>query len=69
MLSLLRLDSFRENPTERVSQALEDINCTGSVIPGSCTGYIQVLEVALKQPFKQLIKKAADLHYEQHEKE
>ena len=50
---------------EKVHKALTDINCTASFIPGGCTGYLQVLDIALNKPLKDLVRDQAELHYDQ----
>ena len=61
---LLSLDAFSAQMTDKVRQAFKDLNTTTSYIPGGCTGYIQVLDVAINKPFKDKIEEAAELHYD-----
>ncbi|OBT71594.1 hypothetical protein VF21_09541 [Pseudogymnoascus sp. 05NY08] len=42
------------------------LRTTVSLIPGGCTGFVQVLDVALNQLMKMLIKQEADDHYDAH---
>jgi len=39
---------------------------TISVIPGGCTGFVQVLDVSLNKPLKDLIKEEQDNHYDRY---
>jgi hypothetical protein len=60
---LLSLDVFAPQMTKLVLDEFKKLNCTTSFIPGGCTGFIQVLNIALNQPLKELVKQAADDHY------
>jgi hypothetical protein len=40
-----------------------------SVIPSSCIGYVQVLDISLNKPLKDLIKEEHDDHYNLHVEE
>ena len=42
------------------------MNITASFIPSGCTGYVQVLDVAINKPLKNRIGELADIHYEEH---
>lgn len=50
--------------TKSVLDEFKKLNCTTSFIPGGCTGFIQVLDIALNQPLKELVKQAANDHYD-----
>ena len=39
---------------------------TNTFIPGGCTGYIQVLDVAINKSLKRLVKEVVELHYDTH---
>jgi len=47
------------------------LNCTTSYIPSSCTSFIQVLDISLNKPLKDLVAQAASNHtdkfYERYE--
>ena len=62
---LLILDAFTIHLTEKLRKVLTDINYTASFIPDGCTGYLQVLDIALKNPLKDLVRDQAELHYDQ----
>jgi hypothetical protein len=53
---LLAIDAFRAHNTLEVIEALWKLKTTVSLIPGGCTGFVQVLDVALNQLMKMLIK-------------
>ena len=36
------------------------------MIPGGCTGYVQVLDVTVNKPLKDYITKLAEKHYDEH---
>ena len=59
------LDSFTAHITPEVQQAFRDINCTTSIIPGGCTGFVQVLDVGLNKPLKDLVKEQSEMHYDE----
>ena len=63
---LLCLDVFRGQMTEEVRQAFRDLNVTTAFIPGGCTGYLQVLDIAINKPLKDRIKELANQHYDTH---
>jgi hypothetical protein len=50
--------------TKLVLDKFKKLNCTTSFIPGGCTGFIQVLNIALNQPLKELVKQAANNYYD-----
>jgi gluconate kinase len=54
---------------EKLQKELKDemakLNITISIIPGGCTGYVQVLDVAVNKIMKQYIEEAEELHIEQ----
>jgi hypothetical protein len=60
---LLSLDAFLSHLTPAVSHALKAQKVTISVVPGGCTGMVQVLDVSLNKPLKDLIQKEQDNHY------
>ena len=47
-----------------VTSAFQKQKTTISIIPGGCTGFVQVLDIVLNQPLKRLIKEEADEHYD-----
>jgi hypothetical protein len=49
--------------TKLVLNEFKKLNCTTSFILGGCIGFIQVLDIALNQPLKELVKQAANDHY------
>jgi hypothetical protein len=61
---LLAIDAFQAHNTAEVMAALRKLKTTVSLIPSGCTGFVQVLDVALNQPMKMLIKQEADDHYD-----
>ena len=63
---LLSLDVFKGQKTPEVKQALKDLNITPSFVPPGCTGYVQVLDVAINKPLKVRIQRQQDLHYQDH---
>jgi hypothetical protein len=50
--------------TALVISAFQKQKTTISMILGGYTGFVQVLDVALNQPLKKLIKEEADEHYD-----
>ena len=65
---LLSLDTFSPQKTPRVKELYRSMNITTSFVPGGCTGFIQVLNVAINKPLKQRIEDLADEHYDKHHK-
>jgi hypothetical protein len=63
---LLAIDAFRAHNTTEVMAAFKKLKTTVSLIPGGCTGFVQVLDVALNKPMKMLIAQEADDHYDAH---
>ena len=63
---LLAIDAFRVHNTSEVMASFKALKTTVSLIPGGCTGFVQVLDVALNQPMKMLIKQEANDHYDAH---
>jgi hypothetical protein len=63
---MLCLDAFAAHLTPAVHSYVKQNKTTLSVIPGGCTGYVQVLDVSLNKPLKDLIKEEHDDHYNQH---
>ncbi len=49
---------------QRLRQILKDLNTTTSIIPGGCTGYVQVLDVSVNKIIKDLIKQFKEDHYD-----
>jgi hypothetical protein len=49
--------------TKSVFNEFKKLNYTTSFILGGCIGFIQVLNITLNQPLKELVKQAADDHY------
>ena len=60
---LLSLDVFAGQKTFEVKQAFKDLNIMPSFIPSGCTGYVQVLDVAINKSLKVLLSNAAKKHY------
>ena len=60
---LLSLDVFAGQKTPEVKQAFKDLNIIPSFIPSGCTGYVQVLDVAINKPLKAMLSDAAEKHY------
>ena len=54
---------------QRLRQILKDLNTTTSIIPGGCTGYVQVLDVSVNKIIKDLIKQFKEDHYDANPKE
>ena len=44
------------------------LNCTTSYIPSSCTSFIQVLDISLNKPLKELVVQAASNHVDKYYK-
>jgi hypothetical protein len=63
---MLYLDTFKAHLTPKVHEAARKAWTTLSIVPGGCTGYVQVLDVSLNKPIKALIKEEHDDHYDQH---
>jgi hypothetical protein len=61
---LLCLDAFVAPLTPTIRSHIRKNWTTLSVIPGGCTGYIQVLDVSLNKPLKALIKEEHDDHFD-----
>jgi hypothetical protein len=59
---LLSLDAFAPQMTKGVMAEFKKLNCTTSYIPGGCTGFVQVLDVSLNKPLKQLVAQSAEDH-------
>jgi hypothetical protein len=55
---------------EKLQQELRDqfakLNTTISIIPGGCTGYVQVLDVTVNKIIKQYLEEAEDLWIDKH---
>ena len=54
--TLLALDLFSGHKTEEVLATFRAHDITPSVIPGGCTGLVQLLDVSINRPFKDLLK-------------
>jgi hypothetical protein len=54
---------------EKLNQQIRDefkkLNVTLSLIPGGCTGYVQVLDVAINSLLKAIIKELEEIHIDQ----
>jgi hypothetical protein len=57
------LDVFAAQMTLGVLDKFKKLNYITSFIPRGYIGYIQVLDIALNKPLKELIKQAASNHY------
>ena len=65
----LCLDAFAPQMTKTLQAEFKKLNCTTSYIPGGCTGFVQVLDVSLNKPLKDLVAQAASDHADKyHEK-
>jgi hypothetical protein len=65
----LCLDAFAPQMTKTLQGEFKKLNCTTSYIPGGCTGFVQVLDVSLNKPLKDLVAQAASDHADKyHEK-
>jgi hypothetical protein len=55
--------------TQSLRKEFKKLRCTTSYIPGRCTGFVQVLDVSLNKPLKDLVAQAASDHADKyHEK-
>ena len=61
----ISLSELEANIVE-VKQVFRDFNITTSFIPSGCTGYVQVLDVAINKPLMNRIGELTDIHYEEH---
>jgi hypothetical protein len=59
VLPLIRLLGLM---TEALQGEFKKLNCTTSYISGGCTGFVQVLDVSLNKPLKDLVAQAASDH-------
>jgi hypothetical protein len=59
---LLALDTFSPHLTIAVCRAFKAQKKTLSVIPRGCTRMVQVLDVFINKPLKDLIKEEQDSH-------
>jgi hypothetical protein len=59
----LAVDAFQAYNTSEVIEALRKLKTTVSLIPSGCTSFVQVLDIALNQPMKMLIKQEVDDYY------
>ena len=62
---LLTLDVFKGHKTPEIKQAMKNLNVIPSFVSAGCTGYVQVLDVAINKPLKHRIEQQANTHYEQ----
>ena len=57
--------------TKALQDKFKKLNCTTSYIPSGCTGFVQVLDISLNKPLKDLVAQAASDHadkfYERYE--
>jgi hypothetical protein len=58
----LSLDAFAPQMTNSLREEFKKLNCTTSYIPGGCTGFVQVLDVALNKELKALVAQQASNH-------
>jgi hypothetical protein len=63
---MLCLDAFAAHLMPSVRSTVKEHKTALSVIPGGCTGYVEVLDVSLNKPLKDLIKEEHDAYYNQH---
>lgn len=61
---LLSSDVFRGQKTDEVKRMFKKLNCTTSFIFSGCTGFVQVLDAAIKKPLKNRIRELSETHYE-----
>jgi len=59
--SILALDAAHFHHSPEVLATLRDHDITPSLIPAGCTGLIQVLDVSVKKPLKELIRNGMDI--------
>jgi len=52
--------------TRIVRDEFDKVFCTTSYIPGGCTGFVQVLDVALNKLLKDMVAQAAEDHYDKY---
>jgi len=58
--SIIALDAARFHLSPEVLDTLRDSDIIPSLIPGGCTGLIQVLDVSVNKPLKELIRNELD---------
>jgi hypothetical protein len=59
----------KEKLQQEPQNQFKRLNVTTSIIPGGCTGYVQVLDVTVNKIIKQYITEAEDLWINNHFKE
>jgi hypothetical protein len=55
-----------EEAQQKLRVELAKLNVTTSIIPGGCTGYVQVLDVSINKIIKQYIEEYEDIHIDTH---
>jgi cation diffusion facilitator CzcD-associated flavoprotein CzcO len=66
---MLYLDAFRAHLTPKVRATIKENWTTLSIVLGGYIEYIQVLNVSLNKPLKDLIKEEHDDHFDRHVEE
>ena len=51
----LSLDAFVSQITKSLCEEFKKLNCITSYIPGSYTGFVQILDIALNKELKKLV--------------
>jgi hypothetical protein len=51
----LCLDAFAPQMTKALQGKFKKLNCTTLYIPSGCTSFVQVLDVSLNKPLKDLV--------------
>ena len=54
--TLLAVDHFAAHMTDMVLDTMQANDITVSMIPGGCTGLVQLLDVSINRPFKDILK-------------
>ena len=54
------MDLLRAHKTDPVKQLLRKSDIALSLVPAGCTGLVQLLDVSINRPFKDLLKQAID---------
>ena len=47
-----------------MKKVFKEVNCTTSFVPSGCTGFVQVLDMAINKPLKDRIKELSEIHYD-----
>lgn len=63
---LLLLDVFSDQKTENVKKVFKKVGYTTFFVPSGCTGFVQVLDIAINKPLKDRIKELSEIHYDNH---